>query len=362
MRNLRILAVLLGMGVSGHAYIDAMNSTLDGFNGGFKVIAEGTVEKVDVEKKIGVIRIGKVLKGATEVTHVRLNIGVLGGAYPEAILKHLVPGAPVVVWYYWGAGPKSAVYLNRFFLELWHHQGESGQDPARPWWFLNAVATSYNRTYNGSVEELVPLLRDMLAGKTKGPAVDLKPPPITCDTMKALPVWGSPSDPRKLPLPFRRSMTATPSGPLDPANPGPLAAGLQVQAFEGTWNALPDFARLKPSRVGTSESIGLTARPRDAGYALVLSGFLDVPKDGVYTFSLVSNDGARLRLGNTDVVDNDHHKMAIESRGEVSLKAGKHAIRLEYFQDSGFQVLEAYWQGPGLARERIPASALWRSR
>jgi len=111
-----------------------------------------------------------------------------------------------------------------------------------------------------------------------------------------------------------------------------------------------------------TELIGLTGRLRDTGYGLLLSGYLEVPKDGVYTFSLVSNDGARLRIGNTEVVDNDHLKMVIEARGEIPLKAGKHAIRVEYFQNSGFQVLEAYWEAPGLARERIPASALWRNR
>lgn len=362
LRRLAIVGILLAAGARGHSYIDAMNSTLDGFNGGFKVIAEGVVEKVNLEKKVGVIKLGKTLKGTTDYTHVRLNIGAPGGGYPDAVMKHLVPGAPVIVWYYWGAGPKSAVYLNRFFLELWHHQGESAQEPTKPWWHLNAVATSYNRTYAGSVEELAPLLKEMLSGRSKGPPLDLKLPPITQEAMLALPAWGTVVDARKLPLPFRRQGETGPGDPRAPDSPGPLVAGLQLQTFEGTWQALPDFGRLKPSRVGTSDSLGLTVRPRDAGYALRFSGYLEVPRDGIYTFTLVSNDGARLTIGDRDVVDNDHFKMVIESRGDIALRAGKHAFRVDYFQHGGFQVLEAHWQGPGLAREPLPASALWRLR
>lgn len=329
----------MGYAIALLAYIDAMNSTLDGFNGNFKTIAEARVEKIDAQKKVAVLRMGKLLKGAAEYSHVRLNVGAMGGPYPEALMKHLVPGAPVVVWYYWGAGPKSAVYVNRFFLEFWHHGGESAADPTRPWWHLNAVATAYNRTYCGTVEELSALLPEMLAGKTKGPALDPKLPPITRDALLALA-----DDPKKLPIPFRKR-GAVAGAPREPDQVGPLVPGLQLQTFEGTWQSLPDLNALKPARSATCESFGLAGRPRDAGYALRFSGYLEVPKDGVYTFTLVSNDGARLHIGDVEVVDNDHFKMVLESQGEIALKRGMHAIRVDYFQHSGFQVLEVHCQG-----------------
>ena len=355
---LQLLALLFVAAGSGHAYIDAMNATLEQFSGGFATIQEGVIEKVDLERKAALLKLGRALKGKPELTHARLAIGADGRGYPDAVLKHLVPGAPVVVWYYWGSGPKTAVYLNRFFLEF--YRGEGG-DPARPWWHLNAVATLYNRTYNGPVEELVPLLDSLLAGKVKGPPLDLKLPSITQDTLMALPPWGQAGPGKKLPPPFRRRLTADKDRPRDADKTATLAPGLRLESFEGNWETLPDFGSLKPTKTATAESVGVAGRPRDEGYALRFSGFLDVPKDGVYGFSLVSNDGARLSIGGTEVVDNDHLKTVVEGQGEIALKAGKHAFRVDYFQHSGFQVLEVYWQGPGLGRAPIPTSALWRT-
>lgn len=242
-------------------YIDAMSCPLDQFNGNFKGIAEGVVDKVDLEKRIAVVKVGRVLEGRSEFTHVRLNIGAGPGWHPEALMSHWVKGAPVVLWYYWGEGPKAGVYLNRFFLEFYLNPNDGPQEPGNPWWHLNALATLYNRTYNGTVEELVPLLEKLLAGQAKAPRV---------------------------------------------------------------------------------------------------SGYLEVPRSGVYNFTLVSNDGARLRIGGTEVVDNDHFKGVVESGGEIALKAGPHALRLDYFQHGGFQVLEVLWEGPDLPWQPIPPSALGR--
>ena len=86
----------------------------------------------------------------------------------------------------------------------------------------------------------------------------------------------------------------------------------------------------------------------------LIPALLDVPRDGVYTFTLVSNDGSVLAIGDAVVVDNDHFKSVVESSGDIALKAGKHAFSLGYFQHSGFQVLEASWEGPGLARRTLP--------
>lgn len=339
-------------------YIDAMSMPLEQFNGNFKVIAEGVVEKVDPEKKIAVVKVGRCLKGRSEYTHVRMNLGAGPGWHPEAVMPHLVRGAPVVLWYYWGAGPKAALYVNRFFVELYLNPNDGPQDPAKPWWHMNALATLYNRTYNGPVEEIVPLLEKLLAGQAKGPRVDPKRPPITRESLAALPPGGKPADPRTLPLPFRGRVAADPTRPREPDRTPALARGLRVDLFEGRWTALPDLDALKPAKSETRESPGPATRDRE--YALRFSGFLEVPRSGVYTLTIVSNDGARLRIGATDVVDNDHFKGVVESGGEIALKAGPHAFRLDYFQNDGFQVLEAHWEGPDLPRQPIPASAFGR--
>src|SRR5690606_22635864 len=48
-----------------------------------------------------------------------------------------------------------------------------------------------------------------------------------------------------------------------------------------------------------------------------------------------------------------------ERSGRIGLKAGKHAFSLNYFQGVGGQSLSVSYQGPGIAKQTIPASALF---
>ena len=93
-------------------------------------------------------------------------------------------------------------------------------------------------------------------------------------------------------------------------------------------------------------------------FALVFSGWVRVPQDGVYTFTLRSDDGSTLDVGGRRVVDNDgpHGPRAIA--GQVALRAGLHPIRLRFFEGGGGHALELRWSGPGVAAGVIPASAL----
>jgi hypothetical protein len=350
---------LLAVSTNVHPYIDTLVCPLDQFNGTFQVIAEGTVEKVDAGRKIAIIKVGQILKGKTDITHIRVNVGAAPDWHPEAVMPHLVPGAPVLLWYYWGDGPKAAIYINRFFMETYRNQDGAPPEPGKVWWHFTSVATLFNRTYCGSVVELAQLLPALIAGK-KGPAPDQKRPPITRESLAALPIWGKAVEASKLPLPFRARRSAANDKPREPDAAGGVVPGLGYLLYEGTLQALPDFTKLTPVKSGVAKSIDLTVRERDAGYALRFLGYLEVPKDGVYTFTLVSNDGATLSIGETQVVNNDHFKSVIESSGEIALKAGKHALTVGYFQHSGFQVLEAAWEGPDLPRQAIPASALFR--
>ena len=136
--------------------------------------------------------------------------------------------------------------------------------------------------------------------------------------------------------------------------------GLRVEYFEGAWQRLPDFDRLKPLETWRVYRISLdNIYPRAEKFGLVFMGWLEVPTSGLYELSLVSNDGARLYIDGKLVVDNDGLHGAEERSGRTHLTAGRHRIRVAYFQAGGGMALDAYYSGPGLPRQRIPASALF---
>ena len=85
------------------------------------------------------------------------------------------------------------------------------------------------------------------------------------------------------------------------------------------------------------EVVQLAGRPD--GFVVQLDGFLHAPSAGTYQFHLSSDDGSRLLIGDRQIVENDGIHADTERHGEISLEAGVHPIRIEYFEASGGETL-----------------------
>jgi len=351
-RRALALVVAAVLTSEGSAYIDTLYP-LQQFIEESEVIAEGVVEKTDAKKGICLVRLKKSIKGKCPYALFRLNVGIGQEWHPEAVMPHLVAGAPAVIFY--NAERRAEVYVNRFFLQF---SGDAGQIAEKAWWSFTHVEVHCTRTFNGTAEELARILVDVQAGTIKPPPADPKAPPATKDAIKSLPVWGQPVDVEKLPAPFVRRDPSKPRKSRDPENPQGLEKGLAVQVFEGIWDSLPDFDALKPVATGTAAQFDLANRRRDEHYGLRFTGFIDIPREGAYTFHTTSDDGTRLRIGNEEIVTNDGVHVAKEASGEIPLKAGRHPITLLYFQGGGPAALEVLWEGPDLPKQKVPAAAL----
>lgn len=148
--------------------------------------------------------------------------------------------------------------------------------------------------------------------------------------------------------------------PLEPLHPVGVVNGLDYAYYEGSWDYLPDFAALTPVQQGRSDNFDISAAPSADGFAYVFDGFIDVPADGQYTFYLYSDDGSKLYIDDGIVVSNDGVHGGQERSGKTALKAGKHVIRVKYFEKTGSQRLEVRWAGPGFGRQLISNSVLYR--
>ncbi len=102
-----------------------------------------------------------------------------------------------------------------------------------------------------------------------------------------------------------------------------------------------------------------TAFGRDADFAAKITGFIEVPKDGTYTFYLNSDDGSAFYIGKDPLINNAGMHQMTEKDAYLDLKAGKHAFRLDYYQGAGEAGLMLSWSGPGIIKEVVPATALW---
>lgn len=143
-------------------------------------------------------------------------------------------------------------------------------------------------------------------------------------------------------------------------NPANTTAGLDYSYYEGNWNNLPDFTTLTPAKTGTSTNLNLSVRNRDNTYSIRYTGYISVPTDGIYTFYTTSDDGSKLLIGSTEVVNNDGLHAEQERSGTIGLKAGVHAISILFLQGGGGQTLIASYSGPNLGKQAIPDAAFRR--
>ncbi len=138
-----------------------------------------------------------------------------------------------------------------------------------------------------------------------------------------------------------------------------FSTGLLVRYYEGEWDSLPNFGSLPATAEMIHPSIDLLPAKRGDRFGLVYSGYFRAPATGVYLFSLRSDDGSCLMVGDQLVVDNDGVHGARERSGAVALEEGFHRIRLEYFQRRGGKALEVFVVGPSLSRQELPRELLF---
>lgn len=147
--------------------------------------------------------------------------------------------------------------------------------------------------------------------------------------------------------------------PENPVEINGAVNGIRYEYFDGEWDSLPDFSKLKAVRGGTLMSLVLPPQRTVLNYGVVYSGYIKILKDGVYDFYIASDDGSKLYIGDKVVVDNDYLHAAVEKEGVIALTAGYHPIRVEFFQRGGADSLGVLYSSPDVPKQVIPDNGLF---
>ena len=109
--------------------------------------------------------------------------------------------------------------------------------------------------------------------------------------------------------------------PLPAVKPkGKVRPGLRYRYYEAPMQRCGDMAGKKPVREGViaTPTLDIDGRRADE-FGVVYEGFIKVPEDELYTFSIASDDGSVLWLDGEKVVDNDGlHARVERPQGEQS--------------------------------------------
>jgi alpha-N-arabinofuranosidase len=139
-------------------------------------------------------------------------------------------------------------------------------------------------------------------------------------------------------------------------NPKP---GINFQYFEGSWVMLPDFDKLVPKANGTVESFVIPEKNSGTNFGVKYNGYIKLPKDGIYTFYLNSDDGSVLLIDDKPIINNDGLHAPVENSGISVVKAGYHKIEVSFFQQGGGLALDVSIEGGGLPKQIIPNKILF---
>jgi PA14 domain len=152
------------------------------------------------------------------------------------------------------------------------------------------------------------------------------------------------------------------------AGDGPGALKARVCFIPETTRSLKEIGSCPPIFEQFLDEINVPPRRFEDGFpgledrteyfAVDITGSFSVSEAGSYRFRLKSDDGSQLFIDNRLIVDNDGIHEAIAKRGEADLRAGRHGIRVRFFQAMKYNLALQLFVTPPSGAERLFSSSL----
>lgn len=135
--------------------------------------------------------------------------------------------------------------------------------------------------------------------------------------------------------------------------------GVLVEVLPGDYDNCGEMAKKAKSEGTVAATIAMGSHAKEEYIGLRYTGYIEVPKDDVYEFSLTSDDGSQLMIDGEMVVDNDGLHSSTEKRGTIALAKGKHSLMVLWFNKTGGTALDLKWAPVGEGLVPLAAPALW---
>lgn len=143
-----------------------------------------------------------------------------------------------------------------------------------------------------------------------------------------------------------------------------LKNGLNYQYYEyrEKINSTEQLLNKTATDNGVADNFEYPNQKMPVNFGLIFNGYIKIPKTGIYTFSLNSNDGAKMYFNNQLLINNDglHGNKLVKQ--QIALSKGYFPVKLYYFQAGGGKNLTLNWACPGILNQKIPASVLFHTK
>ena len=155
-------------------------------------------------------------------------------------------------------------------------------------------------------------------------------------------------------------------GQLPVVDPTYFGSGLTAQYYNNmTLSGTPVLTRTDPNvnfDWGPNSAVSPGPGVNATQWSVKWTGTITAPVTGSYTYSLTSDDGSRLFVNGTQLIDNWRDQGSNTETGTVTLTAGQSVpVEIDYYQDGGDDLVNLGWQIPGQPTPLDQAVALAKS-
>lgn len=131
--------------------------------------------------------------------------------------------------------------------------------------------------------------------------------------------------------------------------------GLYYQHSTGAWDNLEQIDWSVAEFTGMVDNFTMSPKTQDDFFNIRFEGYLHIQRDGIYQFRISSDDGSKLTLGDSLVLENDGiHNFATETAPIQLLDAGAHRIIVDFFDYVSSDSVLVEYKGPDSENAWIP--------
>jgi len=148
--------------------------------------------------------------------------------------------------------------------------------------------------------------------------------------------------------------------PLAPVAYQGTAQGLKYQLLQGAFDNTGEFKDAAVIDSGVAKTFNLAElRKNKPSFGVIYNGYLRIDTDGLYLFSIKSDDGSVLTIDDQPVVNNDGKHPILEQGGAVALQKGYHKFTLKYFDIGSVRALKVYMTMPGKPKGELSPESMF---
>ena len=127
------------------------------------------------------------------------------------------------------------------------------------------------------------------------------------------------------------------------AHEGLTSTGMKYRLITRSFDAIPKFDG--PSD-GDAENFSIAPFAKFPAFAIEWRGTLKIEKEGLYKFTLTSDDGSGLWIDDANVINHDGPHALSPKSGTAILQPGYYPFTVRYFDQGGARGFKATYEGP----------------